>query len=327
MQIQLNDLKQLMRSGHSLKPCFSDLENMVQASWSGCVKHGDFSRWHESYAQLPSCLADQFDFNCDQLGIGSKAQMDDKQRQQVVDLLMGLYPWRKGPFDLFGIDLDCEWRSDLKWNRLKDDISSLEGRQVLDVGCGSGYHCWRMLGAGAKLVVGIDPGLLFVLQFMAIKHFVGSQPVFVFPQTLDTFPKNTAAFDTVFSMGVLYHRRSPIDHLHQLRDCLRKGGELVLETLVIEGDQQACLVPGERYSCMRNVWFLPSSAMLIIWLMRCGFKDVKLIHEADTSTAEQRPTPWTWNYSLDNFLDKENPKKTIEGYPAPRRAIVVATKI
>ncbi|PMC22346.1 tRNA 5-methoxyuridine(34)/uridine 5-oxyacetic acid(34) synthase CmoB, partial [Klebsiella aerogenes] len=45
-------------------------------------------------------------------------------------------------------------------------------------------------------------------------------------------------------MGVLYHRRSPLDHLWQLKDQLAPGGELVLETLVIEGDENTVLVPG-----------------------------------------------------------------------------------
>jgi tRNA (mo5U34)-methyltransferase len=31
-------------------------------------------------------------------------------------------------------------------------------------------------------------------------------------------------------MGVLYHRRSPLEHLWQLKDQLVNGGELVLET-------------------------------------------------------------------------------------------------
>ena len=43
------------------------------------------------------------------------------------------------------------------------------------------------------------------------------------------------AFDTVFSMGVLYHRKSPIEHIEQLRNQLKDDGELVLETLVIDG--------------------------------------------------------------------------------------------
>ena len=56
-------------------------------------------------------------------------------------------------------------------------------------------------------------------------------------------------------MGVLYHRRSPIDHLLELKGCLQTGGELVLETLVIDGGLGEVLVPENRYAKMRNVWF------------------------------------------------------------------------
>lgn len=65
------------------------------------------------------------------------------------------------------------------------------------------------------------------------------------------------AFDTVFSMGVLYHRKSPIEFLQQLKSQLRPGGELMLETLVVEGDENTVLMTGDRYAQMRNVWFYP----------------------------------------------------------------------
>ncbi len=79
------------------------------------------------------------------------------------------------------------------------------------------------------------------------------------------------AFDTVFSMGVLYHRRSPLEHLWQMKDQLVNEGELVLETLVIDGDENTVLVPGDRYAQMRNVYFIPSALALKNWLKKCGF--------------------------------------------------------
>jgi tRNA (mo5U34)-methyltransferase len=125
-------------------------------------------------------------------------------------------------------------------------------------------------------------------------------------------------------MGVLYHRRSPMAHLQTLRDCLRAGGQLVLETLVIEGDATRCLVPQGRYARMGNVWFLPSATMLLLWLSKLGWKNARLVDESVTSTEEQRATDWMTFHSLSNFLDPEDSTRTIEGYPAPRRAIVLA---
>jgi len=238
--------------------------------------------------------------------------------------LKALHPWRKGPYNLFGIHIDTEWRSDWKWNRLKNHIAPLEHRLVLDVGCGNGYHCWRMLGAGAKTVIGIDPMMLNVMQFQLVRKLYGEAPVYVLPMGIEDMPYGLKAFDTAFSMGVLYHRRSPIDHLMELRDCLKPGGELVLETLVIDGGLGQVLLPEDRYARMRNVWFLPSCDTLIGWLKRCGFKNIRLVDVTVTSIEEQRTTEWMTFHSLKDFLDAENPQLTCEGLPAPKRAIVIA---
>lgn len=238
--------------------------------------------------------------------------------------LRKLHPWRKGPVGVNGVPIDTEWRSDWKWDRVCDSITPLKGRRVLDVGCGNGYHCWRMYLDGARLVVGIDPTLLFVMQFFACKHFVESAPVWVLPLALEQTPENGFEFDTVFSMGVLYHRRSPIDHLYSLKQKLSPGGELILETLIVDGADGYALVPPDRYAQMRNVWFLPSVETLQGWIKRCGFVDVRLIDITQTSTEEQRSTDWMQFQSLSDFLDPEDRNKTVEGHPAPKRATIVA---
>jgi tRNA (mo5U34)-methyltransferase len=198
---------------------------------------------------------------------------------------------------------------------------------VLDVGCGNGYHAWRMLGEGARLVIGIDPTQLFVMQFEAIKHFLGQHhPVHLFPLGIEQLPPEIKGFDTVFSMGVFYHRQSPFAHLTELRGALRHGGELVLETLVIEGGEHQVLVPQGRYAKMRNVWFIPTTKVLHKWLQRAGFNDVKLIDVSVTTVEEQRSTQWMWFESLADYLDPRDRNMTIEGYPAPRRAIFVARR-
>ena len=125
-------------------------------------------------------------------------------------------------------------------------------------------------------------------------------------------------------MGVLYHRRSPLDHLYELRACLRAGGELVLETLVIEGGEGQVLMPEQRYAKMRNTWFIPSVETMCLWLRRCGFKQVRCVDTVVTTLAEQRQTDWMHFESLADFLDPDDRSKTIEGYPAPVRAIFIA---
>lgn len=202
----------------------------------------------------------------------------------------------------------------------------LKDRTILDVGCGSGYHMWRMVGEGAKMVVGIDPTELFLCQFEAVRKLLNNdRRANLIPLGIEQM-QPLAAFDTVFSMGVLYHRKSPLDHLSQLKNQLVRGGELVLETLVVDGDINTVLVPADRYAKMKNVYFIPSVPALINWLEKVGFKNVRCVDVAPTSLAEQRKTDWLENESLIDFLDPCDHTKTIEGYQAPTRAVILANK-
>jgi len=286
--------------------------------------NGNAAQWLATLEQLPEGMASTIELDAKQFKIGNKADLDSMTQSTLLDQLKTFHPWRKGPYDIFDIHIDTEWRSDWKWERLEHHISPLENRLVLDVGCGNGYHCWRMLGAGAKMVVGVDPLLLNVIQFQVIRKLHGEAPVYVIPIGLEQIPKEIKAFDSVFSMGVLYHRRSPIDHLLALKDCLRPGGELILETLVIDGHEGEVLMPEGRYAKMRNVWFLPSCATLISWMNRCGFKNCRVIDLNTTTIKEQRSTEWMQFYSLQEFLDPQDHTLTCEGLPAPKRAILVA---
>ena len=287
-------------------------------------RYGDLARWLQALDDLPTLRTDTVMLNQSRVGASSTEPADPALTEQLRATLGQLHPWRKGPFELFGVHIDTEWRSDWKWDRLQRGIDSLQGRRVLDVGCGSGYHCWRMLGDGAAEVIGIDPTPLFVVQFWALQHYLQRDNIWVLPLGIEHVPAKLQAFDTVFSMGVLYHRRSPFDHLQELKDCLRPGGQLVLETLVIEGALGDTLLPEGRYARMGNVWFLPSCYTLLSWLRKLGFVDATLLDVCTTTTAEQRATDWMTFHSLTNFLDPQDATKTVEGYPAPRRAIVTA---
>ena len=285
-------------------------------------RYGDLPRWLATLDSLPTLPADPPRLDTDRVGTGG--DLPPHSSEQLRDGLMALHPWRKGPFELFGVLVDTEWRSDWKWQRLLPGLDDLAGRRVLDVGCGSGYHCWRMAGAGAAEVIGIDPTPLFAIQFWALQKYLRQDHVWHLPVGIEQVPANLRAFDTVFSMGVLYHRRSPMDHLQELRGCLRPGGQLLLETLVIEGGPGATLVPEGRYARMGNVWFLPSCDTLLGWLRKLGFRDPELVDVNRTSCDEQRSTPWMRFHSLADFLDPEDRSLTVEGYPAPLRAIVTA---
>jgi len=281
--------------------------------------HGDLAAWLEALRALPpaQCAMDA-DRAAPRLG---NAATDP---QYLREVLLRFHPWRKGPLELGGVLIDTEWRSDWKWERIRPFLD-LENQRVLDIGCGNGYFGWRMLAAGARLVVGIDPTLVFVMQWFACRHFAGNVPHFVLPLGIEDLPAGPANFDSVFSMGVLYHRRNPVEHLEQIRTLLRPDGALVLETLVLpDATHGAVLFPQTRYARMRNVWAIPTIESLLGWVTQAGFKTPCLIDITTTTTGEQRSTEWMRFDSLAEALSPADAGQTLEGYPAPTRALLLA---
>ena len=311
---------------------FATLENEGLGSWAEILEpliagriadgaHGNLREWRDALSQLPDAGRHEA-----KLAGGSVAttpfELGDKAGP-LKDALLRLRPWRKGPFRIGTVDVDAEWRSDLKWDRVKSMISPLADRLVLDVGCGNGYYALRMVLDGARTVIGVDPTLLYVIQYQALSHFFEPMPIAILPLRLDDLPAGSKAFDTVFSMGVLYHQRAPVDHLRTLRDALRPGGELVLETLILPGDVALSRTPQDRYARMRNVWHLPSVPELETWLARAGFRDIGVGPGVETTPDEQRSTEWMPFESLVEALDS-NGSLTVEGWPAPLRVALVA---
>jgi tRNA (mo5U34)-methyltransferase len=282
------------------------IEDLVRSRLS-TTAHGDFRRWQSALETLGSC--------------------DSSQTDEIRQALLSLSPWRKGPFDLRGITIDSEWRSDLKWAPMQPAIAPLADRLVLDVGCGNGYNALQMQAAGARTVIGVDPTLLYLMQFLAVSLFQPTAHVCVLPLRGEELPQGERHFDTCFSMGVLYHQRAPLQHLRQLQGMLRPAGQLVLETIVMPGDQGGVFSTPDRYARMRNVWLLPTIAELSGWLEQSGYGDIRLVDVSITTVEEQRTTEWMPFESLSEALDPADPEKTVEGWPAPRRAIVLANAL
>jgi tRNA (mo5U34)-methyltransferase len=287
--------------------------------------HGDLAHWYQVLAALPPLVPTRVDLAADCLDIGAATPIEPAVRDELAGLLRELHPWRKGPFCLFGLHLDTEWRSDWKWNRIRDQVD-LRGKTVLDVGCGNGYYGWRMVGAGAALVLGVDPTLRYVMQYAALRRYLGDRANYVLPLKLEDLPEAGAAFDVAFSMGVIYHRKDPLEHLQRLHGQLKPGGCLVLEGLVTEGDGHTALHPAGRYAKMKNVHAIPTLGLLQYWLQESGYDEIALLDVSATTVAEQRRTEWMHFESLADFLDPDDPTLTVEGHPAPIRASIRARK-
>ena len=232
-------------------------------------------------------------------------------------------PWRKGPFDLFGVKIDSEWRSYKKYDLLKPYLD-LEGKSVADVGCNNGYYMFRMLEFEPKMVLGVDPSPLFRSQFDLVNRYVGSGRLRYEMLGIEHMRGFADMFDTLFCLGVLYHRSDPIVALKSLKQSLRRGGELFLDTFMIEGDEPVCLVPESTYSKISNVHFVPTVPALENWCKKAGFERFEVLEIVKTEPDEQRKTEWIEGESLEEFLHPENPDLTIEGYPAPKRVYIKA---
>ncbi len=280
------------------------------------------ARWLAAYDSMPIIKQTHVQKGVPALAVDL---LDEYVDQDLIDeALTGLHPWRKGPFQIGSCYVDAEWRSDFKWQRLAQGLPELRNRTILDVGCGNGYYLLKMAEQGPKLMLGVEPGLLQNVQFWAIEKYAKTGAA-VLPLKVQDLPPDLRCFDVVFSMGILYHRKSPIAHLEQLKSFLSNGGTLVLETLVVDGDELTCLVPAGRYAQMRNVWFLPSVDMLCLWLQKVGYKNIQVVDVSLTTTDEQRSTEWMRFHSLPEFLTADQ-QATVEGHPPPKRVIITCQK-
>jgi tRNA (mo5U34)-methyltransferase len=285
------------------------------------VNNGNIPKWTIALDELKAIPKGEIELNEPYIRI------DQNSADPIVleRAFKRLLPWRKGPFIFNNLKLESEWQGDLKWKRLQKHITPLKNRRVLDVGAGNGYFTLRMAIEGASKALGIEPFLLFNYQYAAIKSLANNATnTMLLPIRLEEMPK-LAIFDSVFSMGVLYHQRDHMLHLSQLKEMMAPGAELILETLVVDGPNGHFLIPEGRYAQMRNVHCLPSVETLKSWLVDAKFKNIKVIDISKTSSQEQRRTEWIGDNaaSLEDFLDPSDLSLTKEGYPAPTRVIII----
>jgi len=300
-------------------------EDLINTSTQALsVNNGNIPKWEKAIETIKTQPKGGVQYVTPYLKIDSQ----NIDKESLENSLKQLMPWRKGPYQIADLQLDSEWRGDMKWDRVTPHIKPLKDKAVLDVGAGNGYFTYLMALSGAEIALGIEPFLLFNYQFQAIRLLIDNPPnAFVLPLKLEQMPAESS-FDTVFSMGVLYHQKDHLLHLQQLKNVMTEGGELILETLVIDAIHGEQLIPEDRYARMRNVWCLPSTEALHTWLEQTGFNDIKLVDVTKTTPEEQRATHWIGDntQSLQDFLDPNNDNLTIEGLPAPKRAIFVCQK-
>ena len=250
-------------------------------------------------------------------------------QQQIRQWAQALIPWRKGPFNLWGVEIDSEWQSQWKWQRVAPFCQDLQGARVLDIGCNNGHYLFQMAGQRPALLLGIDPIIHTQAQFKFLQHWMQIPNLYHELLGIEHLPAFRRFFDVIFSMGIIYHHRHPIAQLTEIHQALRPGGYLILESIGIPGEQSFALFPAGSYAKMKNVWFIPTLSCLVNWVRKARFGDIEIIADSLLTTEEQRITPWCPppHQSLADFLDPAtNNTKTVEGYPAPRRFALKARK-
>lgn len=293
--------------------------------WVNQPKKG-FLRHREPSGSVRHLKASWCDFSSDVVQIGRPEDVNDSDRQKILQVMRGFMPWRKGPFRIFGIDIDAEWRSERKWNRLLPELPSLAGKLVADIGCNNGYYMFRAAHHRPALILGFEPYVQHYYTFRTLNGFAGQDNLAIElfgAEHLHLFP---SCFDVIFLLGIIYHRPSPIDALRDIFTALKPGGTLILESQAIPGDEPIALFPENTYAKAPGTWFIPTGTCLHNWLTRTGFANIRLFCRHPMSSAEQRRTDWMNFESYEDFIDKENATLTIEKYPAPWRVFFKAEK-
>lgn len=297
----------------------------ARAAWVGQEKKG-FLRYRNIYTSLCHLRASDCDFQADTVRIGRASDLSAEEQERVYQGLRGFMPWRKGPFSVFGTDIDAEWRSERKWARLLAELPDLRGKVIADIGCNNGYYLFRMAAHQPALALGFEPFVQHYYTFGTLNAFAGQKNLVVELLGIEDIGLFPESFDCIFCLGILYHRPSPISALQDLHRALKPGGVLLVESQAIPGEDPVALFPEKTYAKVPGTWFVPTASCLHNWLLRSKFTDVRLFCEHDMSKAEQRRTDWMHFESYEDFIDKQHPHLTVEGYPAPRRIFFRAKK-
>ncbi len=298
----------------------------VRARALNAFSNEPWGKVQELFTLLPNFVAKRSLLSKASVIIGEKGELKEEDHEILESIIEALIPWRKGPFSLFGVEIDAEWRSDLKWSRVLPHLDSLSGKKVADIGCSTGYYMFRSLVEEPELVVGFEPSVRCYYSFQLLQRYLQDLRLSFLPiggEHLTLFPN---FFEAVLCMGIIYHQRNPFEFLKQMQEGLQSGGQIILESQAITGKESVALVPKDRYGKARNVYFVPTTSCLVSWLERVGFVEVEVVSEIVLTTEEQRSTRYSPGESLKDFLMPSDITKTIEGYPAPLRVIVKARK-
>ncbi len=300
--------------------------HQTRQRWINQEKKG-FLRYRTPLQYLSQFNAGHVDCCGDIVTIGKADEISPSEQKEIRDRLKEFMPWRKGPFTVFGIDIDAEWRSERKWQRITPKLPDLNGKIIADIGCNNGYYMFRMAASEPELVLGFEPSVQHYYCFRALNSMAGLKCLDIDLLGVEHIHYFESCFDVIFLMGIIYHRPSPIDTLRDIFTALQPGGTLIIESQAIPGSEPMALFPDKTYAKVPGTYFVPTGSCLGNWMKKAGFKDIDFFHSHPMSNDEQRRTDWMQFESYEDFIDINNPHRTVEGYPAPCRVFLKGRKI
>ena len=122
---------------------------------------------------------------------------------------------------------------------------------------------YRMADQRAEFILGIDPVVPYWSQFKFINHFAKCDNLQMELLGVEDCIHFDKLFDVVFSMGIIYHHRNPIQQLLDIKKSMRREDNLFLKRLAFLEKKSIALFPEDRYAKMRNVWFVPTLSCLV----------------------------------------------------------------
>lgn len=145
---------------------------------------------------------------------------------------------------------------------------SLQGKQVLDVGCWSGGDLLVLAGLGGQ-VTAMEEHPLAAKAACRLLELVGVDATVIESSLFDDRQDWAGQFDYAYCSGVIYHVTDPMLLLRILFAYLKPGGEVFLETKGAVGEGSLCGYSGTLEKGWN--WYAPNETALGRWLVDAGF--------------------------------------------------------
>jgi 2-polyprenyl-3-methyl-5-hydroxy-6-metoxy-1,4-benzoquinol methylase len=210
------------------------------------------------------------------------------------------------------------------WDEWKWWPARPKGLRVADVGCLTGGMSLVMAHRGAEEVVAIDEIPEHIAQCDYLRQLFGVADLRTLTASLYQLPQKVepASFDIIVLSGVLYHLSDMLVGLLVVRQLLKVGGLLLIESTAVDDDKHSYANFG-RFAL--GIWWQPSSLCIRDMCEFMGLSEVEVkMYLPDRCVARARklsdePIPFRrgLSYPFEDLRDAR-PRTMDVGTMAPR---------